>query len=98
MTLPTDPEAGPAYTRASVERYLRAAAVEQDRLQSAITDARARTEAAQQVQDHLESLGLGSEDRVRRDVAAASDGPLPFEVDTAQHALAATGSSDGSRP
>jgi hypothetical protein len=98
MTPSTDPEAGQAYTRASVERYLHAAAAEQVRLESAIADARARTEAARQAEDHLESLDLGSDDQVRRHVAEVSDGLPPLAVDTAQHALAATGSSEGGRP
>ena len=98
MTPSTDPGAGQAYTRASVERYLGAAAAEQARLESAIADARARTEAAGQAEDHLRSLDLGSEDELRQGVTAGPDGPLPFEVDTAQHALAVTASSDASRP
>ena len=66
MTPSTDPEAGQAFTRASVERYLHAAAAEQARLESAIAEARARTEAARQAEEHLGSLDLGPEDRSAR--------------------------------
>ncbi len=98
MTPTTDPEAGQAFTRASVERYLRAAAAEQARLESAIAGARARTEAARQVEEHLRSLDPGPDRQAGPDLAGTADGRLPFEVDTDEHALAGTGWSDGSRP
>lgn len=59
MTQPTDPGAGQAYTRTSVERYLSAAAAEQSRLESAIADARRRTEAALQEEERLHAVQHG---------------------------------------
>jgi hypothetical protein len=46
MTPSSDPEATMAYTRASVETYLRAAAAEKTRLQRAIEHAQQRTARA----------------------------------------------------
>jgi hypothetical protein len=53
MNQSSDPQAGQAYTRASVETYLRAASEERRRLQSAIAEARARTAEARRMEEHL---------------------------------------------
>ena len=45
MTTPNDRTSAPAYTRDSVEAYLRAAAAERLRIELAIAEARARTVA-----------------------------------------------------
>jgi hypothetical protein len=59
----SEPEAGQAYTRASVEAYLRAAAAERTRIESAIAAARSRT-----------AWALGEEERLRS-LAPAFDTP-----------------------
>jgi hypothetical protein len=56
MTQSTDPEAGQAFTRASVERYLNAAAKAKSDLESAIADARRRTESALREEERLLAL------------------------------------------
>ncbi len=48
-------EAG-AYTRASVEEYLRAVAEERDRIELAIAEARQRRDVAQKTAEYLDSL------------------------------------------
>jgi hypothetical protein len=52
MNQSSEPQAGQAYTRASVETYLRAAAEERRRMQSAIAEAQARTAQARTAQAH----------------------------------------------
>ena len=63
MNQSSDPQAGQAYTRASVEAYLRAAATERLRLQSAIAEARARTAEARRMEEHLQAAGTGHRGR-----------------------------------
>ena len=46
-----------AFTRASVEDYLRAVAEERTRIELAIAEARRRRDAAQQVLDRLDTVG-----------------------------------------
>jgi hypothetical protein len=45
-----------AYTRASVEEYLRAVFEEHDRIERAIAEARRRRDAAQKTVEYLDSL------------------------------------------
>ncbi len=61
MNQSSDPRAGQAYTRASVEAYLRAAATERLRLQSAIAEAEARTAEARRLEEQLHASGLDTE-------------------------------------
>jgi hypothetical protein len=56
MTTPNDRKAASAFTRASVEAYLQAAAAERLRIELAITEARARTERARRKQHRLAAL------------------------------------------
>jgi hypothetical protein len=58
MNQSSDPQAGQAYTRASVEAYLRAAAMERLRLQSAIAEAQARTAEARRREEQLHASGM----------------------------------------
>jgi len=79
MNQSSDPEAGQAYTRASVEAYLRAAASERARIEAAIAVARARTARARQIGEGLDgSAGAGS--------GPTADGGDPGPVDgTREH-------------
>jgi hypothetical protein len=56
MTTPNDRTSAPAYTRDSVEAYLRAAAAERLRIELAIAEARARTERAHRKEQRLDAL------------------------------------------
>ena len=56
MTTPNDGKTASAYTRASVEAYLQAAAAERLRIELAITEARSRTERARRKQQRLAAL------------------------------------------
>ena len=79
MTLSTDPEAGQAFTRTSVERYLSAAAAAQSRLESAIADARRRAESALREEERLLSLQQGTNGAPeRRDGGPAAARPTVF--------------------
>jgi len=46
-----------AFTRSSVEAYLRAAAAERSRIELAIADERRRRDAARRILDRLDSIG-----------------------------------------
>jgi hypothetical protein len=82
MNQSSDPRAGQAYTRASVEAYLRAAANERRRLESAIAEARARTAEARRMEEHLhasidtEVVPAVDEYHQRRPVVVESPGSL----------------------
>jgi hypothetical protein len=73
----SDPEAGQAYTRASVEAYLRAAAAERTRIESAIATARSRTAWALGEEERLRSLApaLDAPPEGTRAHGAPGDGP-----------------------
>jgi hypothetical protein len=58
MNQSSDPQAGQAYTRASVEAYLRAAATERLRLLSGIAEAQARTAEARRREEQLHASGM----------------------------------------
>jgi hypothetical protein len=74
MTPFRQPEATEAYTRASVEAYLRAASNEKARLSEAIAEARKRLARAEMDEQYL----IAHEGDVRHDVA----GREPAEVDS----------------
>lgn len=57
MTTPNEDEAAPAYTRASVLAYLKAAEEERQRIRLAIAEARYRKEVAMSRVDRIGSLG-----------------------------------------
>jgi hypothetical protein len=59
MMNPSDPQAAPAYTTASVMAYLRAAEAECQRIRKAIAEARHRAEVAQHKAERLRSLDSG---------------------------------------
>jgi hypothetical protein len=88
MIQSSDPEAGQAYTRASVEAYLRAATEERARIEAAIVAARSRTAWALREEEHLGSLAPGSGTVPGDHDAGAADsgcaeslmGRLPFPV------------------
>ncbi|MGO8870970.1 MAG: hypothetical protein ACLQPH_06115 [Acidimicrobiales bacterium] len=56
MTTPSDRTSAAAYTRDSVEAYLRAAGAERLRIELAIAEARARTERAHRKLQRLDAL------------------------------------------
>jgi hypothetical protein len=72
MTQSSDPKAAQAYTRASVEAYLRAAADECARIESAITEAHERTAWAQAEEQRLKALGRESSIADRQGVATVA--------------------------
>jgi hypothetical protein len=90
MNQSSDPQVGQAYTRASVEAYLRAAASERSRLESAIAEARARTVDARRVEEQLRAGNVDpdavvvGDDESRPPVVESSDSlteRLPFAID-----------------
>jgi hypothetical protein len=73
MTTAKGPNGADAYTRESVEAYLRAVEAERAKIEAAIAVARARTERATAERERLEGLG-GGPTRSAADGAQATDG------------------------
>jgi hypothetical protein len=86
MTSSVDPKSASAYTRASVEAYLQAAAAERARIELAIAEARARTERALGRAHRLHSLEVA-------DSAATADADLT--TTSAPHPVGPTSTIDG---
>jgi hypothetical protein len=81
MTRPSDDRAEQAYTRASVEAYLRAAADERARIESAIAAAQARSDWVRREEERLDARAAATTEAVvdtgaqtgRLSVPAATD-------------------------
>ena len=98
MTPSREPEATEAYTRASVEAYLRAATDEKARLQEAIAEARKRVARAQMDEHYLISHHAVADPEHVADPAvadAADHDSTEWRIEPAGGSFGATGSPTG---